>query len=216
VVVGWIVLSACGPQVALPSSDDESTTVADTGHVGGSAASSTGVTTTTSTGTSTTTSTTSTDVTTGVDPDPSTTTEIHGDASSSEGNGCAPTDECIDDEDCELGGACIACICIGGCTPDGPGQLAACALPDGTQDSSVCEVDAAVCLVDTTEMPAYGVCTMPCESVCDCPTVPGYEAQIACDNITGGDDTTECVLACGSRCPPAMVCVQGSVCMWPT
>lgn len=165
------------------------------------------------------------ETTTGVDPDPSTTIDpdpttgvVTTDASSSsEGSGCPPGSECTADEHCPLGAICLACICIGGCELEGSGTYGACLLADGSSDTAVCRDDAAVCIVDTIEMPTVGVCLSGCADACDCPPFPGgFDEQVTCEDLSG-DGIGDCYLDCagGQSCPDDMTCVADTVCMWP-
>ncbi|HWB80021.1 MAG TPA: hypothetical protein VG755_33885, partial [Nannocystaceae bacterium] len=201
-------------QVMVPA-DDESTGDAETEAVGNTTTSSGSGTTSTgpvATSSSSTTSAT-TETTTGVDPDPSTSTTSTSESSSDEG-GCSPTDECVVDDDCGMQGICIGCICIGGCELAGSGTYDVCLLPDDTTDTSACNDDTAVCVVNAAAMPNAGVCSSPCVEVCDCPPLPGYDAQIVCEDI-GGAGQGQCLVTCGDgRCPPGMVCTMDAVCLW--
>lgn len=221
-IVLALVVGACGPQVVLPPDASDSTgtdTVASTTSTGTSPPA-----TSTSAGTGPMTSTSGPiETTTGVEPEttttvePETTTDVFTtEASSSDGDPCSPSDQCVEDDDCLLGAMCIACLCLGGCEPSGSGNWGACLLADGTSDTTVCRDDDAVCLVDAADVPTLGVCVPDCLGPCDCPSFPGADQQLRCDDITG-DGVGDCFLDCsrGQACPDAMICVAELVCMWP-
>lgn len=209
----WTAALGCGPQVMIPPGDDESTGAHETGGVDATTTAASGGATTTaaSTSTSTTTgatSTSTTDATTGIDPDTSTSTS----EASSDDDGCLPGTECSNDDDCGPDAQCISCICFG-CQTRNDGTYAGCVLGDGTIDTSVCNDDAAECLVDAAN-PTAGVCAPPCTQVCDCPSLPGHNAQLGCGDLDS-DGFSECIIGCTGGCPPGMVCNAEAICMWP-
>jgi hypothetical protein len=82
----------------------------------------------------------------------------------------------------------------GDCVNDGNG---ACEDPD----------DFATCLQNTHPDPDWGVCSRPCETVCDCwAPHPEGAAEPACSRVLSAD--TQCVLDCkgGKDCPTGMRC----------
>jgi len=63
-------------------------------------------------------------------------------------------------------------------------------------------------------------CTMSCTDVTDCPLAvpPGGTASPACTDIVPGVPGFECFLDCiggGIPCPDGMLCINGTLCMWP-
>lgn len=108
-------------------------------------------------------------------------------------------------------------------------------------DGMVCN-DGGVCVTSVPEVPIYGdcgnlapdcafpgfcldvmgdaVCTQGCTiAATDCPMAipPGSNATVACSDIVPASLGFECYLECFGdlACPTGMICVNGTLCMWP-
>jgi hypothetical protein len=98
-----------------------------------------------------------------------------------------------------------------------PGSYADCMI-DQQPDNSVCNNGDSTCLVNSTELASWGVCTFEgCTNDCECPASPGGGAEPRCLKITS-DEELDCVLYCGDGlgCPSGMRCKTSGTpyCVW--
>lgn len=217
---GLVLVFGCGPVVAAGDAGDDTSdgggdgTSEDGGHASGMATITTGSPTSATTlgeddGNGDGVEDGGTDTAGDVDDDAATSHSESGE------DDCAG--ECSQDDDCAPGQTCIGCICFGepnSCAEYGGGVFADCTL----DEISACESDAAICVVDNTEAPTSAVCVFECEEVCDCPAPPaGFEAQLACEDLTG-EGAGDCYVDCegGLDCPRGMYCFANIICMYGT
>lgn len=205
-----------GPTTVTSTSPDDTTGAVGTSTTGSMTSSSTEPPTTTTTvdptidptdattdGTDTTSS--------GGDTDTGTT----GGSSTSDGGSTDGGVQCI--PECLPGQACIAGLCFGDPSStgamcnDSPGNYDSCLLPDGSADDTLCGPDPAICIVDGAG--DWGVCSVDCVDVCDCPQAPPG-AVAACDELTG-PGAGNCFLDCsgGAGCPVDYSCFAGLLCI---
>jgi hypothetical protein len=135
--------------------------------------------------------------------------------SSTGSEACLPP--CAADEIC-MQGECVPIDATTGeaACNDVPGNYAACLGPGNAIDVAGCG-GGDECLT-TGEPVIAGVCSLTaCADACDCPAAPASgDAPVACDAITGSDDSL-CYLDCsgGEACPTGMVCFAELACIWP-
>lgn len=108
-------------------------------------------------------------------------------------------------------------------------------------DGMVC-TNGGTCVTDVPPLPVYGdcgnlaadcmppafcvdvpggesVCTTGCNDAMSCPMAqpPGGTADPACTDVVPATLGFECYLDCigGETCPDGMICINGTLCMWP-
>jgi hypothetical protein len=117
-----------------------------------------------------------------------------------------------------------------------------CADGETCPDGMVCNPDG-VCVTEVPEVPIYGNCgnlapdcvapgicvgfpggesvcmTNGCTSVADCPMIvpPGGNLTPACSDVVPMLGGYECYVDCigGVPCPDGMICINGTLCVWP-
>jgi hypothetical protein len=141
--------------------------------------------------------------------------------SSSEGGGCQPTDECVEQSDCAPGEDCVACFCVGGAEESSDGGNPT------MSDYGPCDA------CGPGEMPVsiqgfdmYCFCSPGCDgqgSACADPN-EGTAMPVCALELMMGAGPSQCALICDpammGMCPTGAECIEVQmgvgVCMHPT